>query len=157
MKVIPVLNCPDVECVKKKIDIAKTFLSDGDMLHLDVSDGTFAPHKTWAEPLAWVALKSPFALEVHLMVEHPEECADDWLAAGARRLIIHAETVTPQSLHEIVSAAARYHAEVMTGIGDSLLEEKYFYFIAHHRHRDLSHHAASLERSTCFVFDSCLG
>src|ERR1700753_3074499 len=28
-----------------------------------------------------------------------------------------------------------YHAEVMTGIGDSLLEEKYFYFIAHHRHR----------------------
>src|SRR5580704_3000170 len=28
-----------------------------------------------------------------------------------------------------------YHAEVMTGIGDSLLEENYFYFIAHHRHR----------------------
>src|ERR1700744_3336148 len=28
-----------------------------------------------------------------------------------------------------------YHAEVMTGIGDKLLEEKYFYFIAHHRHR----------------------
>jgi DNA-binding LacI/PurR family transcriptional regulator len=28
-----------------------------------------------------------------------------------------------------------YHAEVMTGIGDRLLEEKYFYFIVHHRHR----------------------
>jgi DNA-binding LacI/PurR family transcriptional regulator len=28
-----------------------------------------------------------------------------------------------------------YHAEVMGGIGDHLLEEKYFYFIAHHRHR----------------------
>ncbi len=28
-----------------------------------------------------------------------------------------------------------YHAEVMTGIGDRLLEAKYFYFIAHHRHR----------------------
>src|ERR1700723_1711629 len=28
-----------------------------------------------------------------------------------------------------------YHAEVMAGIGDRLLEEKYFYFIAHHRHR----------------------
>ncbi len=34
-----------------------------------------------------------------------------------------------------------YHAEVMTGIGDKLLEEKYFYFIAHHRHRtDLIEH-----------------
>ena len=28
-----------------------------------------------------------------------------------------------------------YHAEVMTGIGDQLLKENYFYFIAHHRHR----------------------
>src|SRR5258707_13618521 len=28
-----------------------------------------------------------------------------------------------------------YHAEVMTGIGDCLLQENYFYFIAHHRHR----------------------
>ena len=28
-----------------------------------------------------------------------------------------------------------YHAEVMTGIGDHLLDKNYFYFIAHHRHR----------------------
>ena len=28
-----------------------------------------------------------------------------------------------------------YHTEVMTGIGDYLLENDYFYFIAHHRHR----------------------
>jgi DNA-binding LacI/PurR family transcriptional regulator len=28
-----------------------------------------------------------------------------------------------------------YHAEVMNGIGDYLVEQSYFYFIAHHRHR----------------------
>src|SRR5271154_2299909 len=28
-----------------------------------------------------------------------------------------------------------YHTEVMSGIGDQLLKENYFYFIAHHRHR----------------------
>ncbi len=28
-----------------------------------------------------------------------------------------------------------YHAEVMSGIGDHLLDQGYFYFIAHHRHR----------------------
>ncbi|HEX4308954.1 MAG TPA: LacI family DNA-binding transcriptional regulator [Acidobacteriaceae bacterium] len=28
-----------------------------------------------------------------------------------------------------------YHAEVMSGVGDHLLDENYFYFIAHHRHR----------------------
>ena len=94
MKVIPVLNCQDIECVRKKIEIAKTFFSPGDFLHLDVTDGSFATHRTWADPLAWVKLQSPFGLEVHLMVDHPEEYADNWLVAGARRLIVHVESLT---------------------------------------------------------------
>jgi ribulose-phosphate 3-epimerase len=113
MKVIPVINCPDIECVRKKIAIAKTFLADGDVLHLDVTDGSFATHKTWADPLEWVKLKSPFGLEVHLMVDHPELYVDDWLVAGVRRLIVHAESLTPQSMSEILSTAERYHGEVM--------------------------------------------
>jgi ribulose-phosphate 3-epimerase len=113
MKVIPVINCPDVSCAQKKLAVAKTFLAEGDTLHLDITDGVFATHKTWADPLAWSMLKSPFGLEVHLMVEHPEDYADDWLAAGARRLIVHVEGLTPQTMHQIFSAAAHYHAEVM--------------------------------------------
>jgi ribulose-phosphate 3-epimerase len=99
--------------VRKKLEIAKTFLREGAMVHLDVTDGSFATHKTWADPLEWVKLKSPFALEVHLMVDHPEEYVDNWLAAGARRLIVHAESLTAQSMHEILTAAARYHVEIM--------------------------------------------
>lgn len=113
MKVIPVINCPDLECVRKKIELAKTFLHEGDMLHIDVTDGSFATHKTWADPLAWPTLKSPFGLEVHLMVDHPEEFADDWLTAGAQRLIVHVESLNGQSMHEIISAAEHHHAEVM--------------------------------------------
>jgi ribulose-phosphate 3-epimerase len=129
MKVIPVLNCPDVECVRKKIAVAKTFLAPGDLLHLDVTDGSFATYVTWADPLEWGKLKSPFALEVHLMVEHPEEYADDWLAAGARRLIVHAESLTPHSMHEIISTAARYNAELMlSSKPESISEELIPYF-----------------------------
>ncbi len=113
MKVIPVINCPDIACVKKKIALAETFLHTGDLLHLDVTDGSFATHQSWADPLEWVKLKSPFAPEVHLMVDHPEEYVDNWLTAGARRLIVHAESLTPQSIHEILGAAAHYNAEVM--------------------------------------------
>ncbi len=113
MNVIPVFNCPDVACVQKKIAVAKLFLLDGDIVHLDVADGSFTEHKTWNDPLAWVKLKSPFALEVHLMVEHPEEHADNWLAAGAQRLIVHVESITQESLHEIVSAAKKYNVQVM--------------------------------------------
>jgi ribulose-phosphate 3-epimerase len=113
MNVIPVINCPDIDCVKKKIETLKTFLPEGHMVHLDVTDDSFAKHKTWSESLAWPALRSPFALEVHLMVEHPEEYVDNWLAVGARRLIVHMESLNAQSLHEILSAAERYRVEVM--------------------------------------------
>jgi len=87
----------------------KTFLQEGDLVHLDVTDGSFATHKTWADPLEWPKLKAPFALEVHLMVDHPEEYADNWLTAGARRLIVHAESLNAQSMHEILSAALRHN------------------------------------------------
>jgi ribulose-phosphate 3-epimerase len=113
MKVIPVLNCQDIACIREKIEVAKTFLPEGSLLHLDVIDGSFATHKTWADPTEWAALKSPFALEVHLMVEQPEQYADNWLSAGAKRLIVHVETIRAQSLHELVDTAKRYNAEVM--------------------------------------------
>jgi ribulose-phosphate 3-epimerase len=113
MKVIPVINCPDIACVQKKIAIAKTFLAEGDVLHLDVTDGSFATHKTWADPMQWATLKSPFGLEVHLMVDHPELYVDNWLVAGARRLIVHVESLTPQSMSEILSTTEWHHVEVM--------------------------------------------
>ncbi len=131
MKVIPVINCPDVACVQKKIEIAKTFLNEGDVLHLDVTDGSFASHKTWAEPLEWVKLKSPFGLEVHLMVDHPEEYADNWLAAGARRLIVHMESLTTHSLHDISALAERYHAEIMLSSKPETIAEEIEPYLKH--------------------------
>ncbi|HEY5221087.1 MAG TPA: hypothetical protein VIJ29_03005 [Candidatus Paceibacterota bacterium] len=131
MKVIPVINCPDVECVQKKLEIAKTFLKEGDLVHLDATDGSFAPNKTWADPLEWVKLKSPFGLEVHLMVDHPEEYADDWLAAGARRLIVHAESLSAQSMHQILGAAERYKAEIMLSSKPESEAEDIAHYIKH--------------------------
>lgn len=125
MNVIPVINCPDVECVKKKIAVARKFLAPGALLHLDVTDGSFAAHRTWADPMEWVKLMSPFGLEVHLMVNQPEEYADNWLAAGARRLIVPLESVVRHSMHELTSVAARYHAEVMISSRPESLPEDF--------------------------------
>ncbi len=113
MKVIPVINCPDVDCVRKKLDVLKAFLPAGELVHLDVTDGSFASYKTWAQPIEWPKLQSPFGLEVHLMVDHPENYIDDWLTAGARRLIVHAESLTSHSMHEILSLAEPHRVEVM--------------------------------------------
>lgn len=116
MNVIPVINCPDIECVKKKIEVAKSFLHEGEMMHLDIADGTFGAPPTWNDPLQWATLKSPFSIEVHLMVAHPEEHVDNWLAAGARRLVVHVETITQESFHEILSAAERDRVEIMLSV-----------------------------------------
>ena len=113
MKVIPVINCPDFHCAREKIKIARSFLNDGAFLHLDVTDGAFTFHKTWADPTEWANLRAPFALEVHLMVERPEKYVEPWLAAGAKRFIVHVETVTESSFEEILKKCKKRGAELM--------------------------------------------
>jgi ribulose-phosphate 3-epimerase len=46
-------------------------------------------------------------------VEQPEDHADDWFTAGARRLVVHAETVTHASLRRLLDLADQHHGEIM--------------------------------------------
>lgn len=124
MNVIPVINCDSAECASQKIEVAKTFLEPRTFLHLDVTDGEFSAHHTWADPLAWAKLNSPFYLEVHLMVQYPEEYIEAWASAGARRFIIHAEVLQRDSLHEILSAAKNHNVALMlSSKPDAIAEE----------------------------------
>lgn len=113
MIVIPVINCPDRACAEEKIAVAKTFLHADDWIHIDVTDGIFSKHVTWNDPAGWGDLEIPFNLEVHLMVAHPEDCTESWLDAGAKRIIVHIETVTPESLQVILTACRKKGAETM--------------------------------------------
>lgn len=112
MKVIPSINCTDAHGAREKIETAGAFLPKGDFLHLDVTDGVFSRHKTWNDPHGWAALNSPFPLEVHLMVTSPAECADDWFVAGARRLIVHVETLSDEVLHALLQTANRHRGDL---------------------------------------------
>jgi len=109
MEVIPVINCHDrdFDCVLAKIAVAEKFLKKGDWLHLDVADGRFTFNKTWRNPTQWANLRSEFNLEVHLMVEEPEKQIEGWIAAGAKRLIVHAETLSEETAKHIIARAKR--------------------------------------------------
>lgn len=74
------------------------------LVQIDVVDGRFAGPATWPyaqkesdeyfrREAGWLHDFGDFQYEIDLMVEHPEETAGLWIAAGASRLVIHIESV----------------------------------------------------------------
>jgi len=63
-----------------------------DWLHLDVMDGAFVPNITFGPPVI-KALRpvSRLPFDVHLMIEQPERYIEDFAAAGADLICVHAE------------------------------------------------------------------
>ncbi|MBM4158277.1 MAG: ribulose-phosphate 3-epimerase [Ignavibacteria bacterium] len=65
-----------------------------DMIHCDVMDGNFVPNITFG-PMVVKALNkiTELKLDVHLMIEHPEMCINDFIDAGADCISVHYENV----------------------------------------------------------------
>jgi ribulose-phosphate 3-epimerase len=66
-----------------------------DLIQWDVMDGQFVPNLTFGPDVIAAARKHcsvPF--EAHLMVFTPEAMAEQYVAAGCQRLIVHAESTT---------------------------------------------------------------
>lgn len=93
-EIIPVINCAEQEEAVRILRMVEALRPAGAAwVHLDVADGKFTFHKTWNNPAAIRNLRSEMKWEVHLMVEEPEKIADEWLEAGAARLVVHYESI----------------------------------------------------------------
>jgi ribulose-phosphate 3-epimerase len=108
MGVFPVINATDLESVKQTLEKVKTFLPEGGFVHLDIADSAFTFHKTWNNPEEWIALHAPYQLEVHLMVEKPEQEIEPWTKAGARRFIIHVEEINDDILARVFAQCEKH-------------------------------------------------
>jgi ribulose-phosphate 3-epimerase len=63
-----------------------------DVIHVDVMDGHFVPNISIGIPVVECLRKATrLPLDVHLMIEHPEEYIDDFVRAGAGRVLVHQE------------------------------------------------------------------
>jgi len=102
--VIPAINCLNWPCVTKKLRQVKKL--GNPWVQFDISDGKFTAAKTWGNDLKDLQnlkkfLKNAgwkFNLESHLMVENPEAVIEDWVKAGAKRIIVHLEAITDSKL-----------------------------------------------------------
>ena len=63
-----------------------------DWIHLDIMDGHFAPNLTIGPPVVSALRRhSTVPMDVHLMLDNPEEFVDDFANAGADIITFHAE------------------------------------------------------------------
>jgi ribulose-phosphate 3-epimerase len=63
-----------------------------DVIHVDVMDGHFVPNITIGVPVVASLHKATrLPLDVHLMIERPEEYIERFVRAGASRILIHQE------------------------------------------------------------------
>lgn len=92
------LSASILTCDFSRLDkaVADAAAWGADWLHLDVMDGTFVPNLTFGAPVIRSLrplVDLPF--DVHLMMQHPEALLEDFVAAGANSLTIHAECSAP--------------------------------------------------------------
>ncbi|MEO6446882.1 MAG: ribulose-phosphate 3-epimerase [Gemmatimonadaceae bacterium] len=74
-------------------DIAMCVEGGADWIHVDVMDGHFVPNLTYgAKVIETCRRLTTLPLDVHLMVEQPEQYFDSFARAGASILTIHQET-----------------------------------------------------------------
>jgi ribulose-phosphate 3-epimerase len=89
-RVAPSILSADFANLEKEIKAVAE--AGADWIHVDVMDGHFVPNLTIGAPVVKALKKiSPLPLDVHLMIEKPENLIEDFLDAGADYLTIHVE------------------------------------------------------------------
>ena len=93
IRVSPSILCIDYnDDIVLKLALDKIEQSGANMVHLDVMDGKFVPNKTFDHKLVdKIKDLTSLMLDVHLMVEKPEEKIADYAKAGADIITVHYE------------------------------------------------------------------
>jgi ribulose-phosphate 3-epimerase len=93
IKVAPSLLSADFSCLAE--EIKRVERAGADMLHVDVMDGRFVPNITIGPAVVkYIRKASRLPLDVHLMIEKPQNLVDSFIGAGSDMITVHIETLS---------------------------------------------------------------
>ena len=99
MKIAPSILAADQADLKN--EVARVEEAGADMIHVDVSDGHFAPNISMGpDTVKSLRHVTRLPLDVHLMIEEPEKFLDRFLDAGSDIVTVHAEVVDENRLRD---------------------------------------------------------
>jgi len=99
VKIAPSILAADQADLKN--EVAKVEVAGADMIHVDVSDGHFAPNISMGpDTVKSLRHVTRLPLDVHLMIEEPEKFLARFLDAGSDIVTVHAEVVDENRLRD---------------------------------------------------------
>lgn len=95
IKIAPSILSADFSCLDR--EIKRVERAGADMLHIDVMDGRFVPNITIGPVVVkYIRRVTRLPLDVHLMIENPENFLGPFTRAGSDMITMHIETIDPK-------------------------------------------------------------
>lgn len=102
IKVAPSILSADFSCLADQIKQVER--AGADLLHIDVMDGHFVPNITIGPVVVKHIRKvTKLPLDVHLMIEEPENLIDAFVSSGSDMITVHIEAITNLKLKALGS------------------------------------------------------